>query len=272
MFAASLLLSLTLLSSAPPQGEIFPEGRSLGRDLRNGVRLVFDDAVAIATFPAHLEKRDAWITLGVIGVGGLLFAFDEEIYDMVQRNENEEPFESIIEAGEFIEPLGLMGDTWPYYAGTMVVGYAADWAWPLRVGGEILLSQYAAGAVRSVARVVVGRERPYEGDGAYEFSLNGGTSFPSGHAASIFALSEVLAHHVDYRPFTILAHGLAGCLTYQRVSSDSHWPSDAFIGAATGLGAARLITRRHDRLLGGVQITPSTAPMGEMGVSLRWNY
>lgn len=271
MFAASLLLSLTLLGSVP-QGEIFPEGRSLGRDLGRGLKLVWDDAIAVVTFPAHLEKRDAWLTVGLIAVGGVLFAFDEEIYDMVKRNEDEQPFEAIIDVGEFIEPVGLMGDTWPYYAGTMAVGYAGDWAWPLRVGGEILLAQYSAGALRNLAKLFIGRERPYEEKGAYEFSLDGGTSFPSGHAASIFALSEVLAHHVSWRPFTMAAHGAAACLAYQRISSDAHWPSDVWIGAFSGFGAARLITGRHDRLLGGAQITPSTAPMGEAGFALRWDY
>jgi membrane-associated phospholipid phosphatase len=44
----------------------------------------------------------------------------------------------------------------------------------------------------------------------------------------------VLSHHVDRKPVTIAAYTIAGTVLLQRITSDSHWPSDVFTGATYG--------------------------------------
>lgn len=251
------------------------EGRSLPRDLGRGIGLVIDDALSVATSPARLDRRGALRLTGILVVGGVLFAFDEELDDGVQRNEGAEPLASLQQIGEAIEPIGLMGDTWPWFAGGLALGYAVDQPWLVRVGGEVLLAQYSSGALRNLAKLIVGRRRPNEGKGAYFFEFDGGTSMPSGHAASAFAAVEVLAHHVDRRWATVLLYSAAVSVGYQRLTSRSHWASDVWIGALSGVGAARLITGRHDQLVRGLASTgaglvPTRSPGGEPGLAWRF--
>jgi len=67
-----------------------------------------------------------------------------------------------------------------------------------------------------------------------------GTSFPSGHALMSFSVATVFArryrqhHWVPY-----VAYGLASVISFSRVTTGAHFPSDVFIGAALGYVIAR---------------------------------
>jgi membrane-associated phospholipid phosphatase len=59
-------------------------------------------------------------------------------------------------------------------------------------------------------------------------------SFPSGHTATAFAISTVLANRIDNPIATVALYGLAGFTGYQRIYDNKHWFSDVFVGAAIG--------------------------------------
>src|SRR6266478_5043457 len=96
------------------------------------------------------------------------------------------------------------------------------------------------------------RQRPYQGDGSGPFFQNGGTSFPSEHAAAAWSVAGVIAHEYP-GPFTkIMAYGLASLVSVSRVRSRQHFPSDVFIGSVIGnLVAQNIYSRHHDSDLGG---------------------
>jgi membrane-associated phospholipid phosphatase len=97
----------------------------------------------------------------------------------------------------------------------------------------------------------LGRERPFQGNGSGAF-FQGGTSFPSEHAAAAWAVAGVLAHEYPGPLTKILAYGLAGAVSYSRVRGRQHFPSDVFIGGMMGnLVAQEIYTRQHDTELGG---------------------
>src|SRR6266849_6245988 len=95
------------------------------------------------------------------------------------------------------------------------------------------------------------RQRPVQGDGSGAF-FQGGTSFPSEHAAAAWSVAGVIAHEYP-GPFTkIVAYGLASLVDYSRIRSRQHFPSDVFVGSIMGnLVAQNIYSRHHDPELGG---------------------
>ncbi len=96
------------------------------------------------------------------------------------------------------------------------------------------------------------RERPFQGDGSGPFFRNGGTSFPSEHAAAAWSVAGVVAHEYPSPFMKIVAYGLASLVDYSRVRARQHFPSDVFVGSIVGnLVAQNVYSRHHDPGLGG---------------------
>src|SRR6266436_5584315 len=96
------------------------------------------------------------------------------------------------------------------------------------------------------------RQRPYQGDGSGPFFQNGGTSFPSEHAAAAWSVAGVVAHEYPGLPMKIMAYGLASLVDYSRIRGHQHFPSDVFVGSIVGnLVAQNVYSRHHDPGLGG---------------------
>ncbi len=67
-----------------------------------------------------------------------------------------------------------------------------------------------------------------------------GTSFPSGHALMSFSVATVFARRYrQHRWVPYVAYGLAGVISFSRVTTGAHFPSDVFMGAALGYAIAR---------------------------------
>ena len=77
------------------------------------------------------------------------------------------------------------------------------------------------------------RERPYQENGGGPF-FNGGTSFPSEHAAVAWSIARVIAHEYSGPLPTILAYGMASAVSFSGVHARQHFPSDVLIGSALG--------------------------------------
>lgn len=89
------------------------------------------------------------------------------------------------------------------------------------------------------------RQRPVDGDGRGGF-WEGGNAFPSGHAASAFAVATVFSyeyrHHIAV---PIVAYSLAGLVSASRIGAERHWASDIFVGGAAGFLLGRYVYRQH---------------------------
>ena len=67
-----------------------------------------------------------------------------------------------------------------------------------------------------------------------------GSSFPSGHAAGVFAVATVVAsryRHHKWVPW--ITYGFATAISLSRVTTRAHFPSDVFLGAALGYTITR---------------------------------
>jgi len=244
-----------------PSEENGDEGWSAGKVLRDagsGVRLFVTDLGAVATKPARMTRSD-YIWLGELLVyGSWMFYYDEEIMRSVQQNKDQPLLSVVGDIGDTFQDLGLMSVTNRYYVGGIVAGYVFGFERLQRISTDILFSHWIAGLYRNAFKVFVGRARPREGKGAYEFEFNSGTSLPSGHAATIMQLATILSHYADWWPASVVFYTIAGSVCYQRVVSLEHWPSDVFIGAMNGAAIARLVMREHDEK--GVIWVPTADP------------
>ena len=222
----------------------------------------------VASSPARLDRYSAVKLGGVLLVGGVLFALDEQIQEELQAGgEPQGLYAAVTDLGNFIEPVSLQSNTNAYWAGAAVLGYLTRQDWLRDPTKQILYSHWIGGLGRQLAGRVVGRSRPEAGAGPYEFDPGGGTSFPSGHSAAAFEIAYVLSHHIHRRPATIVLYGLAALTAFQRVESNSHWMSDAWFGAAWGYLVAKTVVsaEESDRFEVVPTLDPST---GRSGVAL----
>jgi hypothetical protein len=124
----------------------------------------------------------------------------------------------------------------------------------MRVFQQLLFSHLVSGATMVVPRTLIGRVRPRNSpDDPYVFRPFDGTSFPSGHASTIFEVARVVSNALDWWPATAALYGMAGTVAYQRMVEETdpetgevtkgapHWPSDVYFGA----GAVHVLGSPH---------------------------
>ena len=105
--------------------------------------------------------------------------------------------------------------------------------------------------VAEVLKYATGRSRPQQDMGSGDF-WNGGTSFPSEHAAVAWSVAGILAHEYPGPLTKIFAYGLAAAVSSARVLGKEHFPSDALVGSALGyLTSEYVYGTHHDPALGG---------------------
>jgi membrane-associated phospholipid phosphatase len=92
--------------------------------------------------------------------------------------------------------------------------------------------------VAGILKTVTRRPRPHleKGYGFWE----GGNSFPSGHATVAWALAATTASHFrDRKWVALIVYPLAGVISFSRVTSGNHFPSDVVFGSALGFVIGR---------------------------------
>jgi membrane-associated phospholipid phosphatase len=89
-----------------------------------------------------------------------------------------------------------------------------------------------------------GRESPFQDDYRGRF-WQGGTSFPSDHAAVAWSTAGIIAHEYPSPFVKLLAYGLAAGVSGARVTGKEHFPSDVLVGSALGWFTAQYVYRSH---------------------------
>jgi hypothetical protein len=268
------LLMFSLLAPAVANAADKPFVQRVREDLPgdavDGVKLFVSDSWAVVSQPARLDGSGWLKVAGVLAVGGFLFAYDEDIDRAMQQNRHNDVLERVIDAGDALDTVSLMGKTNRYYAGGIAVGYVFGWEKLQRVSSDILFSHFIAGLVRNGGKLFIGRARPRADLGAYDFG-NDGTSLPSGHASTIFQLATILSKHIDWWPASVVFYSAATAVAVERVASREHWASDVWIGAMNGRAIARTIMKEHDEK--GILVVPSVTPeTGAVGLYLQFDF
>lgn len=104
---------------------------------------------------------------------------------------------------------------------------------------QILESYIISSFVKNLANYSAQRPRPLQGYDAHTWRVKNTNSFFSGHSSNLFQIATILSHHVDYKPFSVLAYGIAGTVALQRIDAEKHWLSDVFVGSVFGYAIAK---------------------------------
>jgi membrane-associated phospholipid phosphatase len=240
-------------------------------DLQIGFRDNATDFAHVYTAPFRIDGRSALWLGGVLAVGGLIYAWDSEIHAALKRNEFESPYRAVRDTGEFFEPLGYQGFLNQYLLGAYAVGYFAGIGPVRTVTGDILRSFLISAPGKSLANELAGRRGPKVGEGAHSFVFADGRSFPSGHSLAIATVARVVTYHAEFWPVDALAYTAMGTVLLQRVTSDAHWPSDAYFGALYGWFVTDALLDRNAARTEGMQWGPVTTPSRSgLGIQICW--
>ena len=107
----------------------------------------------------------------------------------------------------------------------------------------------AEAALNSLAAVeaikyATGRERPFQDNASGNF-WQGGTSFPSEHAALSWSIAGIVAHEYPSPFMKFLSYGAATAISASRITAKQHFPSDVLVGAAIGYLTSEYVYRHH---------------------------
>ena len=206
------------------------------------VKHLASDQYAFWTAPAHFHVKDLEWIAPFAGVTAGFMASDSWLSKQV-------PLGQVSRSRTFSNyaTYSLIGAG----AGSFLLGHLTSNDQLSEAG---LLSGEAAinsTAVSYLFKDVMRRERPYQGTGNGSF-FQGGSSFPSEHAAIAWSIASVMAHEYPGTLTKILAYGLATGVSATRVTGQQHFASDVIIGSALGWYFGRQAYRaHHDTTLGG---------------------
>lgn len=177
-------------------------------------------------------------SLGLIVLKG-----DDDLMDIVQSHKNDQTKKLAAFGYEMGRKEGLL----PIVAGAYFLGVIFDNGKLKDVGIISVGAQLAAQMVVEMAKVTFERQRPREGAGAYNFDVDGGKSFISGHAAGAFSLATLLTeiYGNQYKIVPYLSYGVAAITAWSRMHDDAHWGSDVILGAVAGHIITRIVYRLY---------------------------
>jgi hypothetical protein len=220
-----------------------------GEDPQNRLLVPFvkhrgQDQISFWQRPFHLRTKDLRWIAPFAAMTGTLIASDSWISKQVPDKPNQIKRSKDVSNYAVFSLIGIGG-------GSFLLGHMTNndhlRETGLLTGEAAIDSTAAAYFFKEIAQ----RPRPYQGNGHGSF-FQGGTSFPSEHAAIAWSIASLWAHEYPGKFSQILAYGLASTVTLTRVTGQQHFASDAFIGSALGWYFGRSVYRaHHDPELGG---------------------
>ena len=232
LLLCALTTSLFAQQTAPPQ----PQGDN---DAVKFLKGVYVDQKHIWTSPFRLTLDDAKWMVPFAGITAGLIATD--------RTASLEATHSLRLAGK--KPSTMLSNAG--VAGMVGIGGGMYLLGVERSDDKMretgLLSGEAAAdafAVDEVLKFAIRRDRPTV-DESGPFFQPGGSSFPSAHAATSFAIASVIAHEYPGWLTQLVMYGGATAISALRVREQQHFPSDVFIGATAGYLIGRSVYKMH---------------------------
>jgi hypothetical protein len=223
---------------------IRPEPAGANRSIGTLTRDFANDQKEIWTSPKHLRFADADWLVPASGFAAALFVTDSD----VSRHLSSDP--QTISHNKTYSTAGV-GALIGAGAGMFLLSYPTHnehWRETGLLAGEAAIDSLIP---IEVMKYSLRRQRPFQGDGTGPF-FQGGTSFPSEHAAAAWAIAGVFAHEYPGLFPKLVSYGLASFVSYSRIKGKQHFPSDVFVGSLAGqLIAQNVYSRHHDPSLGG---------------------
>jgi membrane-associated phospholipid phosphatase len=233
-------------SPTAPTSTTTPPAIDRSVSLRELPANILADQKDIWLFPAKLAKgKHWWPTIGVLGVTAGFFASDAYSAPPFRTTNDFSGFNSAFSSSNtaaliLAVPAAMYGIGWlrkDSYGQTTALLAAEAFA-----DGFLLDLPFKA---------ITARKQPlqYSGNGPYADSFFEGSHNPfhdggfySVHAMGAMAVATVLArryHNHHWVP--LVAYGLAGAISFSRITTSNHFPADVFFGGAVGYFISRYV-------------------------------
>jgi membrane-associated phospholipid phosphatase len=225
------------------------------------------------TTPLHWGTNDL-LVIGSMVVGtGIAAIIEDPARDVIFKNR---AFYNSVPAkiGDFYGSLAMPFILFGVYGGySLITGDQVA----RKIGYEIGQSCLYAVAIVYTMKTVIGRARPYTGEGKasfhpFEWTNDDHHSFPSGHVTEAMAMSTVLAFNADPLWLKILAYAPIPFTLTSRAYQGWHWVSDCVFGFGIGLFTAKWAADAHGRIDDAGQKTGSLEVKSLWPLSLCYNF
>ncbi|MGJ5820925.1 phosphatase PAP2 family protein [Paludibaculum fermentans] len=223
---------------SPPAPVATPGAPQPGNPATRFLRDVTADQKRIWTSPFHMTQRQFW-TLAVPLVGGTvaLKSVDRRITGELPNSNDQ-----ILWSGR----ASRIGAGYTLAAGTIfptLIGQAKGNAKATSLGRSGVEALANGLLVTYATKWIFWRERP-DVPGGKGSLWSGGSSFPSGHAMSSFAVATAIAQNRKCPKWmAITLYSAAAVISLSRVSSRRHFASDIYFGAFSGILIGRSVAR-----------------------------
>lgn len=240
-----ILFCFLLTSNISAQNQ---SNKSIGEKLLDDGRIFLYDGASYFTSPLRFSVDD-WAHTGLTATSTFLFFhLDESITNSVAGESTQslnDNFWDIPTNYGVVAYANIMSLT------TYSVGLFAGEDEVRKVGRMMFQSISYSGITVMALRILFGRERPYSGIGAWEFTGisfdNEVQSFPSGHTTVAFAFSTILAEYFDSNFSRIFFYGMASLTGFSRIYNNQHWFSDVFVGAILGISSGFFVLNEEKK-------------------------
>jgi membrane-associated phospholipid phosphatase len=258
-FALVLFLVLSLSGSFGATAAS-PQSPSSAGSTPTNAALPPDRSVSVKQLPGNIlaDQKDIWLfpgklvhgehwwpTIGVFGVTAGLVASDAHTAPPFRTTSDFSGYNRVFSGT----------NTAAFIAAVPAVIYGVGWLHKDSYAQDSALlaaEAVADGFLLNIPlKALTARRQPlsYMGNGPYTDSFFNGSHNPfhsgglfSNHAMAATAIAAMLAHRYrQHRWVPFVAYGLAGAISFSRITSSNHFPGDAFFGGAMGFVIARYV-------------------------------
>lgn len=237
----------TDLPDSPSASAQIKHGREAEREVswRSLPKDFLHDQKGIWLFPTQLAKGRYWLpTVAIVGGTAGLIAADPHAMPYFRTHSG-----NLDDVNDVFDGPITTAEVIAVPASLLVAGYVRHDSY--QVSTALLAGEaYADSAVVDLGmKAVSRRKRPSDvppGDSFNNTFFSGGkspfkgSSFPSGHAAGVFSVATVVAtRYRNHRWVPWASYAFATVVSFSRVTTLAHFPSDVFLGAALGYTITR---------------------------------
>ena len=213
----------------------------------------------IFTSPGRIRGKD-WLTIGGVAlITGILIHNDEKIYQEFKQFQRKNEW-----ADKFSGKVTKLGDG-GFNLGVSGVFYLGGWLFKdkraIDTAKLTLMTFVHTSLVVQFGKHMTGRQRPswdngkdyWHGPSGFfdrykPYQISKYDAFPSGHTISIFGTATVVSEmYKDTVIVPIVSYSLATLCGLSRVTEDTHWLSDVFLGAVLGYAIGKYVVKRRSK-------------------------
>jgi membrane-associated phospholipid phosphatase len=213
------------------------------------IKDLFRDQKSFWTSPFHIKKSDAkWV--GALAATTTILLLTDKPLPLHHRHA-----EDILETSDRVSKLGEGYSTFGFAGGMYLLGKITNNERAKETGLLATEALINTAVVTSTLKVAFRRQRPSSNSGKGKF-FAGGSSFPSGHAGTVWALATVVGEEYRDKPWVrIGAYGYATAVSLSRFTGRNHFASDVLVGSAIGYLTGRFVVRKHTKLESNKKVT-----------------